>query len=114
MRETEFERKFCLALRKLSQDVSIPVVVLKNDSRIVQGIPDRLVLYKDKFVLLEFKRHIKARQQPNQARYIEYFNRWGLATFISPENANLVMDDICSYFGLENNSKYKGRYNTID
>lgn len=104
MKEIAFERDFCKELRQLALGY---VIVLKNSSAFVQGIPDRQVIYRDKFVMLEFKRAKGSTQQANQARYIDLFNTHGLAMFVEPGNAVDAMNKVCSYLGLQNNSKYK-------
>ena len=104
VKETVFERDFCKELRQLALG---EVIVLKNASAFVQGIPDRQVIYRDKFVMLEFKRAKDAKQQANQSWYINHFNKHGLAMFVEPGNAVEVMNKVCAYLGLQNHSKYK-------
>ena len=41
-------------------------IVLKNDASYIQGIPDLIVLYNDKWASLEIKKNKKAACQPNQ------------------------------------------------
>lgn len=67
-------------------------MVLKNDANYIQGIPDILVLYKDRWGALEFKQSASAKKQPNQEHYILKMNEMSFASFISPENEREVLD----------------------
>lgn len=69
-------------------------VILKNDSSYLQGIPDLLVLYKDKWAMLEVKASITARTQPNQQVYIDQFDTMSFGAFIYPENEEEVLYDL--------------------
>lgn len=66
--------------------------VLKNDSRYCQGVPDFLILYKDRWATLEFKKGRRARIQPNQRYYVEMMNDMSFSAFIFPENKEEVLD----------------------
>lgn len=69
-------------------------IVMKNDSSYIQGIPDLLVLYKDKWVSLECKKNANARHQPNQDYYVEQMNKMSFSRFIYPENEKEVLDEL--------------------
>ena len=68
--------------------------VLKNDSRYCQGVPDFLILYKDRWATLEFKKSKRARVRPNQPYYVELMNDMSFSAFIFPENKEEVLDDL--------------------
>ena len=69
-------------------------IVMKMDARAKQGIPDLLILYKDKWAALECKRHKNAHIQPNQKRYVEKMNNMSYASFIYPENKEKIFDEL--------------------
>lgn len=65
--------------------------ILKNDSSYRQGIPDLLVLYGDRWAMLEVKAHAKASHQVNQDYYVELLDGMSFAAFIYPENQEVVL-----------------------
>ncbi len=73
--------------------------VLKNDPKRIQGIPDLLVLYESRWAALEVKLSQKAEHQPNQAYYIERFNKMSFGAFIYPENEEDVFNALQATFG---------------
>lgn len=69
-------------------------IVMKNDASYIQGIPDLLVLYKNKWCALECKKSDIAKHQPNQDYYVSKMNEMSFAAFICPENKEEVLDAI--------------------
>ena len=67
-------------------------MVLKNDPDYIQGIPDLLVLYGNKWAALECKRSSKASHRPNQDYYVSKMNDMSFSAFIFPENEAEVLD----------------------
>lgn len=67
-------------------------IVLKNDPTYIQGIPDTVVLWKDKWASLEVKRNAKAVHRPNQDYYVEMMNGMSFSAFIFPENKEEILN----------------------
>lgn len=72
--------------------------VLKNDPNYIQGFPDLLVLFKDRWCALEVKNSSRARHQPNQDYYVDHLDGLGYARFIFPENEDEIIKDLHIYF----------------
>ena len=69
-------------------------MTLINDPGYIQGIPDILVLYRNKWAMLEIKLSSDANIQPNQEYYVELFNDMSFASFINPDNEEDVLNDL--------------------
>lgn len=88
------ESKFQSALIKKIKNRFEGCIVLKNDSSYIQGIPDLLILWQDKWAALECKNSINATRRPNQEYYISKMNDMSFAAFIYPENEEGVLNAI--------------------
>ena len=69
-------------------------IVLKTDPKYKQGMPDLLILYKDRWASLEVKKDSKATHRPNQEYYIEKMNNMSYSAFIFPENKEAVLNEL--------------------
>lgn len=69
-------------------------IVLKNDPTYIQGIPDLLILYKNRWATLEVKKTASAKRQPNQEYYIGKMDDMSFSSFIYPENEEEVFDGL--------------------
>lgn len=95
------ESKFQSNLKKELKNIFPGCIVTKLDSGDIQGIPDLVILYKNKWATLENKRTAKAHRQPNQEYYVNKMNDMSFSRFIYPENKEEVLTDLKEY--LENN-----------
>lgn len=94
MLENKFQSKLIKELKK-----EFPgCMVLKNDPTYLQGVPDLLVLYEDKWASLECKKSATAKHQPNQDYYVDKMNEMSHSAFIYPENKDQVLDDLRKAF----------------
>ena len=73
-------------------------MVVHLDPNEIQGIPDLLVLYKDKWAALEGKKSANASVRPNQEYYVNKMNDMSYASFIYPENKEEVLYEISRVF----------------
>ena len=71
-------------------------MVFKMDQ--IQGIPDLLILYRDKWFSLECKKSSTAKRQPNQEYYVDIMNKMSFSRFICPENKDSVLDELKQIF----------------
>ena len=90
MLENKFQAKLIKKLKNLYPDC----IVMKNDPTYIQGIPDLLILHKDKWASLECKKSANARHQPNQDYYVGKMNNMSFSSFICPENEEEVLEQL--------------------
>ena len=95
MKESKFQSDLKKELKKTFPDS----IVTNLDSRDIQGIPDLLILYKNKWATLENKRSSKAHKQPNQEYYVNKMNDMSFSRFIYPENKEEVLTELKKYLG---------------
>lgn len=93
------ESKFQSQLIKEIKERLPGCIVMKTDPTYIQGIPDLLILHKNKWGTLECKKDAKASRQPNQEYYISKMNNMSFARFINPENKKEVLDELCRSLG---------------
>lgn len=96
-RESEFQSK----LKKEIKEKLPGCIVTKLDSGDIQGIPDLLILYNNRWATLENKRTKNAHKQPNQEYYVNKMNDMSFSRFIYPENKEEIMGELELYLKKE-------------
>lgn len=94
MLENRFKTKLISELR----DLFPGCIITHLDPNEIQGIPDLLILYKNKWAVLEGKKSANASVRPNQEYYVDLMDKMSFAAFIYPENKNIVLDELYLYF----------------
>lgn len=79
--------------------------ILKNDSSYLQGVPDLLILYKNKWAMLEVKASADEPYQPNQEYYLDLLDSMSFAATIYPENEEAVLNDLQQAFRARRTSR---------
>ena len=92
------ENRFKTNLIKELEDMFPGCMILHLDPNEIQGIPDLLILYKDKWAVLEGKKNARASHRPNQAYYVNLMNKMSFASFIYPENKDEVLYELHLHF----------------
>lgn len=95
---SKLERDFQASLIKELKQMFDGCMVMKLDSSYIQGIPDLLVLYKNKWATLECKKSSRAKKRPNQEHYVGLMDSMSFSRFISPENKEEVLHDLQQAF----------------
>lgn len=95
-RSSRLESGFQDNLRDTLKELFPGCMIFKMDQ--IQGIPDLLVLYKNKWASLENKKSEKATRRPNQEYYVDRMNKMSFSRFIYPENKDEVLNDLKAYF----------------
>lgn len=94
MRESAFQA----GLKRELKAMFPGCIVTKMDSGDIQGIPDLLILYKNKWATLENKRSANASKRPNQEYYVNKMDEMSFSRFIYPENKEEVLDELRKAF----------------
>lgn len=93
---TKLERDFQADLVKEIKKRFPGCIVTKMDS--IQGFPDLLILYENKWATLECKRSAKASKRPNQDYYVQKLDKMSFSRFVCPENKEEVLSDLQQAF----------------
>jgi hypothetical protein len=97
MLERDYQAGFIKRLRQRFPEC----VILKNDTSYMQGVPDLLLLWHDRWAILEVKpREPRSSEdfEPNQEWYLEKFNEMSYAACVHPGNEEEVLNEIQSTF----------------
>lgn len=99
MLESKFQQKLKNKIEKMFPGC----FVIKNDPTYLQGFPDLLILYKDKWAILECKDDISSMSRTsasinNQKYYIRKLDSMSFARFIYPQNEEEVLYELQQTF----------------
>lgn len=75
------------------------VIIKQDPNTSFQGVPDHLVLYGNRWALLETKRARTSAKQMNQDYYVRKFGDMAYSAFVHPENLEEVIDALRTAFG---------------
>lgn len=92
------ENRFKTKLIKELEDMFPGCITLHLDPNEIQGIPDLLILFEDKWAVLEGKKNANASVRPNQEYYVDLMDNMSFGRFIYPENKDEVLDELYLYF----------------
>lgn len=89
-RESKFQAEFISDLRDMG------CVCLKQDPVIgrQKGVADTLVIYRSRWMFLEFKASLDSPYRPGQKEFLDKMGKWGFAKTIYPENADMIKSEI--------------------
>ena len=94
----KLESKFQAELKKELKTLFPGCIVTKLDSGDIQGIPDLLILFKDKWATLECKKTANASHRPNQDYYVDLMDKMSFSRFIYPENKEDILNELIQIF----------------
>ncbi len=94
----KLERDFQRDLIKELKDIFEGCIIMKNDSSYIQGIPDLIVLFNDRWAALEVKKSRTASHRPNQEYYVDKMDDMSFARFVYPENKEDVLNELQQTF----------------
>lgn len=89
-KESEFQHNLIKEIKEMFPGC----IVMKNDPNYIQGIPDLIIIYEDKWAALECKQSANAKHRPNQDYYISKMGKMSYASFIFPENKTEVLNEL--------------------
>lgn len=95
-RSSKLESGFQDRLRDEIKNKFPGCMIFKMDQ--IQGIPDLLILYKEKWATLENKKSANAKRQPNQEYYVDKMNTMSFSRFVYPENKEEVVHELEDFF----------------
>lgn len=90
MLESIFKSK----LKKELENIFPGSIVIDGNANEIQGFPDVLILYKNKWAALECKQNENSTRRPNQEYYIGLLNDMSYASFIWPDIKEEVLNEL--------------------
>lgn len=108
----KLERDYQAALIKRIRLLLPDCVIQKLDTGYQQGIPDLLILWQDRWAILEVKRKQPRGPEdfePNQEWFIEQFNAMSFSACIYPANEDEVLDALQRQFKIRRHARVSKR-----
>ena len=99
------ENRFKTKLVKEIENMLPGCIVLHIDPNEIQGMPDLLILYEDRWAALEGKKEEGANRRPNQDYYVDLMNKMSFAAFIFPENKEEVLNELFKTFRSDRSTR---------
>jgi hypothetical protein len=90
MSESAYQKKVIKKLKLMFPGC----VIHKNDPTYMQGVPDLVIYFGQRWAMLEVKASSDSKEQPNQRYYVKKFNDMSFAAFIHPDNEAEVLDEL--------------------
>ena len=90
-KESEFQRSLIAKIESM-----FPGCFVEKHDPYRNGFPDLIILYKDKWAMLECKRETNADKRPLQEHYVDVLNRMSFCAFVYPENEQEVLNGLQS------------------
>lgn len=81
-------------LKKDLKEMFPGAIITQMDPNDIQGIPDLLILWNDKWATLECKQSKTATHRPNQDYYVDKMNHMSYSSFIYPENKEVILNEL--------------------
>lgn len=97
-RTYKLERDYKPGLAERITDLLPGCLIFKNDEQLCPGIPDMLILFGNRWAMLEVKASAKSPPRPLQPYYVELLNSMSFAAFIYPENESEVLSALQQAF----------------
>ena len=91
--ENRFKTKLC---KRIKNEFPGSMIFHLNPTE-KKGIPDLVVLHRDKWATLEGKREEKASKRLHQDYYVNKMNKMSYSSFIYPENEDEVLKEMHEY-----------------
>lgn len=92
------ENRFKTKLVKEIETMLPGCIITHFDPNEIQGMPDLLILHGQKWAALEGKKNVRASHRPNQDYYVDLMNRMSFASFVYPENKDIVLEALYLHF----------------
>jgi len=99
--EGEFKRKLILEIKAKYPGA----VVLKNNANQIQGFPDHLILFGDRWAAFDAKADRTSPHRPNQPYWIHKLDTMSFAMFVYPQNRKEFLDELQEALGIRGRTR---------